>query len=368
VTPLVRATAFLLGDEAYRLRLAGEGDRARVYTRETNPTVESAEAHLAALDGAERALLFASGMGALHALCLATLAKGDRVVAARQLYGGSFALFSELVPRLGGELAAFDVDDLGGLASLLDERVGLVFCESISNPLTAVADVPAIAALVRERAPRAVLAVDASLASPVAQRPLELGADVVHHSATKYLGGHSDVTLGALCGDAERMHAVWAWRTRSGTNADPDAAALLERGMRTLALRVRAQTENALAIARHLEAHPKVRRVDYCGLESSPHHDLAQRLLDSTSGLLSFVVAGGDDEAKRVLRRLRLWSEAATLGGVESLAIRPRDMSHAGLSDEERAAAGIEDGCLRLSVGIEDARDLIADLDRALGG
>jgi cystathionine beta-lyase/cystathionine gamma-synthase len=367
VPPIVRSAIFRMDDAAYAERAAGRGDRARCYTRETNPTIEAVEARLAALEGAERALVFASGQAALHALWMATLARGDRVVLFRQIYGGTVDLAKLLLPRLGVEFERIDANDLVALERLCDERLRIVQCESLSNPLTLVADLPRLAALLAARAPRALLAVDATLASPIGQRPLNLGAHLVHHSATKYLGGHSDLIGGVVTGSEAHLRPVWLWRTKAGGCMDPDAAYLLDRGVRTLALRVAAQSASALRLARRLARHPRVLSVHHCGLEAHPHHALARALLEHTGGLFSFVVRGGDDEALRVIRRLRLFAEAASLGGVESLASRPRDLSQVGLSAEERALAGLEPGLVRLSVGIEDPADLEADLLSALG-
>ena len=367
VAPIVRSSTFVCDDRTYAERAAGHGDRSRCYSRETNPTLEVVEERLAALEGAERALTFASGQAALHALLLATLARGDRVVLFRQVYGGTIELCRALLPRLDVEFALVDANDLTALGALADAKLRLVLCESLSNPLTVVADLPAVRRLVNEAAPRALVAVDATLASPVGQRALALGAHVVYHSATKYLGGHSDLIGGAVAGDAELLHECWTWRTKAGGCMDPEAAYLVERGLRTLALRVAAASANALAVARFLAGHPRVERVHYCGLEGDPSHALARALLVHTGGLLSFVVRGGDEAALRVLRRLELFTEAPSLGGVESLATRPRDLSHYRLGAAELAAAGLAPGLLRLAIGVEDPADLIEDLERALG-
>ena len=366
VEPMIRSTVFHLDDEAYEARRDGRADVGRVYARETNPTIESVERRLAALEGTERALVFASGMAAFHAVLMATLSSGDNVVAVRQLYGGTFALMRELLPRLGVELRIVAFDSEEEWRGAIDDRTRIFNCESISNPLAAVADLPAIARILRECSQNGLLVVDATLASPVGQRPIELGADIVFHSATKYLGGHSDLTGGVVAANTDRLRDVWNWRTSAGGCMDPEGAFLLARGLRTLALRVRAQTQTAVAVARFLDAHSKVAAVHYCGLEGDPSYAAAQRLLEETGGVLGFVVAGGDDAALRVIRRLRLIAEAASLGGVESLVSRPIDLSHAYLDEEERARAGIVPGLVRLAVGVEDARDLIADLGRAL--
>jgi len=371
VRPIDRSTTFRLEDEAYRLRRAGRADLSRVYARETNPTVEALEDRLRSLERAHRTLVFSSGMAALHAVVMATLARGDNLVAVRQLYGGSFALFQRLLERIGVELRAVDVDDESGWRSAIDARTRVFACESISNPLTAVIDLEAAARILAQGSGGyGLLVVDATLASPLGQRPLSLGAHIVWHSATKFLGGHSDLIGGVVSGSEaveEVMQAVWGWRTSAGGCIDPEGAFLLDRGLKTLALRMRAHASNALAVARFLASHPRVTRVNFCGLERDPNHARAQRMLALPGGLLSFAVAGGDDVALGVLRKLRVISEASSLGSVESLATRPRDLSHAYLSDEERLAAGIEPGLLRLAVGIEDEDDLIEDLAQALG-
>jgi cystathionine beta-lyase/cystathionine gamma-synthase len=366
VPAIVRSSTFRVDDEVYAARAAGRAERVRCYAREGNPTCEAVERRIARLEGAERTLVFASGQAALHALLVAHLERGERVVAVRQAYGGTLELCRMLLPRLGVELELVDVDDHAGLARLCDPRLRLLLCESLSNPLARVADLPRLAARLAAAAPRALLAVDATLVSPLGQRPLALGAALVFHSATKYLGGHTDLIGGALSGSDELLAPVWKWRTKAGGCMDPEAAFLLERGIRTLALRLAAQSAGALELARFLEGHPRVARVHHCGLRSHPDHALAGQLLAQAGGLFSFEVRGGDEAALRLIRRLELFAEAASLGGVESLASRPRDLSHASLDEAERRRAGIEPGLVRLSVGIEDPVDLVADLERAL--
>ena len=363
--PIVRGTAFLLDDEAYALRAAGRSTEAWIYGREKSPTVEDVERRLAALDGAERALVFGSGLAAMHALLMARLARGDRLLAARQLYGGTLGLLRELLPRMDVGLDLFDVTRPDEAAAALTERTALVFCESVSNPTLEVADVRALARLAHEHG--ALLAIDATFATPIAQRPLELGADLVHHSASKYLGGHDDLLAGVVCGSAEALAPVQAWRTRTGATLDPEAAFLLDRGLKTLHLRMAAHTAGAGAVAERLAAHPRVHRVLYPGRPDHPTHATAAEQLELAGGMVAFVVAGGDAAALRVARALELFVEAGTLGGVESLVSVPAAMSHVSLSPEERLAAGIEPGLVRLSVGIEDPADLIADLESALG-
>jgi len=362
---MVRSTAFRLSDEVYRQRREGRDQEADVYAREGNPTVRRVERHLAHLEGAEQALLFASGMAALHGILMGTLAQGQNVVLAKQAYGGTASLVKALLPRLGVELRLVDVFDLPGIEAALDAKTRVFACEGISNPLTRVADLPRIAALLDRLSPEGLLVVDGTMTSPAGQQPLAQGADLVWHSASKYLAGHSDVIAGVVCGGAELLGEIHSWRSRAGGCLDPEAAWLLERGLKTLVLRLRAASQNGLAVARFLEQHAEVLRVDYCGLAGHPDEELVEQLVEHIGGLLSFVVKGGDERALRLIRKLKIFTEAASLGGVESLVTRPRDMSQSWLNEAERTAIGIPPGSLRLALGIEDAADLVADLAQA---
>ena len=363
VLPIVQSSTFLLDDEAYAMRAAGRSDESRCYSRETNPTIEAVEGRLAVLEGAERALLFSSGMAAVHAVLLAGLDRGDRVACARELYGGSVSLVGELFPKLGVEVAWFDIADLDS-ARAASTGAKLVLCESLSNPCLVAADLPALADLAHEAGGR--LVVDATFATPIAQRPLELGADLVWHSATKALNGHDDVIAGVVAGDADSLRPIFAWRMRAGGCADPHAAWLVDRGLRTLHLRVRAQAEGARVIAAALAEHAEVERVLHPSLPDHPSHAVAERVLDLPGGMLSFVVRGGDARAQNCLRHLALFTEAASLGGVESLVSMPARMSHVHVSPDERARLGIGAGFVRASIGVEDPADLVADLEHAL--
>lgn len=366
VPPIVRSATFRMDDAGYALRASGGAAQGLCYTRENNPTVAALEARIAALEGAGRSLAFASGQAALHALLMSTVRRGSRVVVFRQIYGGTLDLARKLLPALGAELVLVDANDFAALEPLVDARLALVLCESLSNPLNRVSDLPRLAALLARRAPDAALGVDATLASPLGQRPLALGATHVWHSATKYLGGHSDLIGGVLSGAAQRLDEAWFWRTKAGGCMDPEPAYLLDRGVRTLALRFERQSASALALARFLATHAKVERVHHCGLADHPDHALARELLRDTGGLFSFVVRGGDEAALRLIRSLELFAEAASLGGVESLASRPKDLSQTGLSPEERLRAGLAPGLVRLAIGIEDVDDLRRDLERGL--
>jgi methionine-gamma-lyase len=361
--PLVRSATFAQSDATYAALAAGRTREVAIYSRYSNPTIEIVEERLAALEGAEQALVFSSGMAALHAAILASVPPGGTLVVADRLYGGTIDLLHGGVELLGLQVRTVDVSDRAALKRAI-QGASLVLCESISNPTLDVTDLPTVGEIAREHG--AQLLVDATFASPICQRALELGADLVMHSATKFLGGHSDLTAGVIAGSAPALEPIWAWRKRAGGCLDPQAAWLLGRGLATLALRVRAQERGAQKLAEFLAGHRAVTRVLYPGLPSHPTHELAGRLLNGFGSMVSFELAGGDEAALRFVRRLELVIDAPSLGGVESLVSLPRFMSHAHISDAQRRAAGIGPGFVRFSVGIEDPDDLVNDLEQAL--
>jgi cystathionine gamma-lyase len=366
VAPVVHSTTFLLDDESYAAMTSGRTADALIYTRIRNPTLDVVQARIAALEGAERSLVFASGMAALHAGLMACLKSGARVVAHREIYGTTWDLLANLLTPWGVTAEFVDLNDDATRRAALARGADVVYLESITNPSLDVPDLPRIAA--DARAAGAKVIVDATFATPLLQRPLELGAHLSIHSATKYLGGHSDLIGGAASGDAAIMSGVYRWMQLAGGCMDPHAAFLLDRGLKTLPLRMERHQSNALELARRLCAHPRVERVVHPGLPDHPAHARASRVLDGFGGMLSLVVRGGDDEALRVVRRLRLAIEASSLGGVETLVSLPFNTSHARMSAAERLAAGIAPGMIRVSVGIEDLRDLEADFRAALAG
>ena len=335
-----------------------------LYTRYgNNPTQEALAARLAALEGAEAALAVSSGMAAISVALLTFLNAGDHVVAAQSLYGGTLRLLNVDLPRLNIDTTF--VAHGGRWAKAMQRKTTrVVLLETLSNPTLRLTDIRPIANAAQERGIAVI--VDNTFATPILLRPLEHGADVVVHSATKYLGGHSDVTAGVIAGSRPVIDEVVQKARSLGSAIDPHLAWLLERGVKTLAVRVERQCRNALGLARALEGHPAVRSVIHPGLESHPDHALAMELIGGSSGMLSIVVEGGDDRAVEVMERLRLIRVAPSLGGVESLASMPRYTSHRHLGDEERAALGIEAGFIRISCGIEDEPDLLADLGNAL--
>lgn len=352
VAPVVHAATFFYADES---------DGELRYTRySNNPTLEALGRRIAALEDTEAALVTSSGMAAMAMTLLSLARAGDHIVAARDLYGGTVALLAEELPRLGVRTTFVP----GDLAAAIADDTRVVVVEVPSNPVMRVPDLPRIARAAR--AAGAALVVDATFASPVNLRAARHGATAVIQSGTKYLGGHSDVTAGTVAGDAELIGAV-ARRIRSfGPVLDPGAAARLERGIKTLEVRMRRHNDNAAALADWLAEHAAVASVAYPGRPDHPDHEVAARLLRGGGGMLGFVVRGGDEAALRALRRLRVLRVAPSLGSVETLVSMPRYTSHAALSDAERVERGIAPGYVRVSVGIEDVADLQADLARAL--
>jgi cystathionine beta-lyase/cystathionine gamma-synthase len=336
------------------------------YSRTANPTRAALEACLASLDNGQYGLAFASGMAAEDTL-LHLFETGDHVVACDDVYGGTFRLFHRVLERVGLRFTFVDATRIENVAAAIEERTRLIWLESPTNPLLKLIDITAVARLAHQH--DIIVAVDNTFASSYCQRPLDLGADVVHYSTTKYMGGHSDVVGGALVtaddGLAERLKFL-----QNAVGGVPGAfdSWLVLRGLKTLAVRMRQHTANALQVACFLEHHARVKRVYYPGLESHPQHDLACRqMVGGFGGMLSFEVQGGVDAAREVARRTRLFTLAESLGGVESLIELPALMTHASLPAERRKEIGIDDGLIRLSVGIEEVEDLIADLAQALG-
>ena len=336
-----------------------------LYTRYgNNPNQLRLAGRLAGLEGAEAAIFVASGMGATALAHLAVLSPGDHLLSSEWIYGGTRRLFREEFTRFGIDVSFANPDRRRDWRSKLRKNTRAIFVETPTNPLMRVLDVESLASLAE--AEGIALLVDSTFATPINYRPLEHGADVVIHSATKYLNGHSDVIAGAVAGAAGLVDEVRERMKLWGQAIDPHAAWLIERGLKTLDVRMERHNRTGLAIASWLEEQPKVRRVHYPGLESHPDHALAARVLGGYSGMVGVELAGGAKAADRCLRALRLVTHAPSLGGVESLVSEPRFTSHATLTADERAAAGIPDGFLRLSLGLEDPDDLMEDLARGL--
>jgi len=336
-----------------------------LYTRYgNNPNQLRIAERLARLEGAEDSIFLASGMGATALAHLAVLGPGDHLLSSDWIYGGTRRLFTTEFRRLGIETSFVDPDVRREWRAKLRRNTRAIFVETPTNPLLRILDVRWLATLAK--AEGIPLLVDSTFATPILFRPLEHGADVVIHSATKYLNGHSDVIAGAVAGGEGLVEEVRQKMRVWGQSIDPHAAWLIERGMKTLAVRMARHGETGLRVAQWLEKQPKVRRVHHPGLDDHPDHSLSLRVLDGFPGMVGLELTGGGKAADRFLRALRLITHAPSLGGVESLVSEPRYTSHASLTPEERAAAGIPDGFLRLSLGLEDADDLIADLARGL--
>ena len=341
------------------------GDRALLYTRYgNNPTQEAVQRKLAALEGSEAALALASGMAAIATGVLSMCRHGDHVVAAPALYGGTHVLLDGELPRLGIHVTYAEDVVLEAFESATCSATRLWFWEAISNPLLRVADGPALAARARERGIATL--VDATFATPLHQRPATFGVDLVMQSATKYLAGHSDLIAGTLAGSADRIHRASEAMKALGGSIDPHAAFLLERGMKTLALRMARHEENGRAVAEFLAAHPRVERVYYPTLPDHPDRETAARVLSGAGGVVTFVPRATAAEAEALVGRFRWIRLAPSLGGVESLVSMPAVTSHRSMTSEERSARGIHDAMVRLALGIEATEDLVADLDRAL--
>ncbi|HVY48341.1 MAG TPA: aminotransferase class I/II-fold pyridoxal phosphate-dependent enzyme [Minicystis sp.] len=334
------------------------------YTRYGNPTHRQVEATLAALEGGEGALVTSSGMAAMFTAVLGTVSKGDHVVAQKNHYAGTTALLRDVAPRFGVEATFVDAADTAAFEAAMRPTTRLVVVESPVNPLLTVTDVAAVAAIAHAHG--ALVVADNTFATPVNQRPLELGADLVVHSATKYLGGHHDLTAGAIVGARARLDRLWSFAIVAGATLGPFDGWLLLRGLRTLGLRVARHNESAVAVARALAKHPAVARVFYPGLSAHPGHAIAAKQMKGFGGMLAIELAGGFDAAERFVSRLELATRAASLGGFETLVVHPAAMWAHQMSAEQRAAAGISDALVRISIGLEDVGDLLADFRRAL--
>ena len=345
-------------------RFKGE-EEGYIYTRLANPTIDRLEEKIAALEGGAGALACSTGMGAIATLYFSLLSAGDHVVATSSLYGPSRTLLEKQFSRFGVKSTWVDTADLDLVRNSILPETKLLYIETPANPTIRLTDIAACAEICREKG--LLLAVDNTFASPILQKPLELGADISLHSVTKFINGHTDVVGGILVfKDLETLRRVEKPWQMVGATMDPHQAWLVLRGAKTLKMRVEKAQANAMEVARMLEAHPEVEWVRYPGLESHPQHELALRQMKGPGSLISFELKGGLAEGKQVLERVKLCTLAVSLGGIETLIQHPASMTHAGMGAEARAQAGITDGLIRLSVGCEDAADLVADLKQAL--
>ncbi len=362
-TPIYQCSTFILGEQQYQAIDQGYARDRFIYSRYGNPSQWAVQEKLAALEHAESALVFSSGMAAIAASVLALLDKGAHLVVSNELYGGTYHLFHVELPSLGFQVSYVNPRDLAAIASAIRPDTMLLYFEAMTNPMLKLVDVPQLAKIARQHSVR--LVIDATFVTPLGYRPLDHGVDLVVHSASKYLNGHSDLIAGVVAGSRKLVDLVWPRLLAYGGCLDPHACFLLERGLKTLALRMRAHQQGALAVAQFLETQPKVRQVWYPGLYSHPDYALAHDLLANTGGMVTFAVPD-DASALGLLQRLHLMRQATSLGGVESLVSLPFNTSHAAFTADQRSKMGIPPGCVRLSVGVEDAGDLIADLHQAL--
>jgi cystathionine gamma-synthase len=362
--PLVHSVSFGYADVDEWLDVASQRMPGHIYGRNTNPTVAVFEDKVRQLEGAEAATSFATGMAAISNTLFALLSPGDRVVSVKDTYGGTNQLFLNFLPRWKVDVTLVDTTDHDAIESATSAGCDLLYLETPTNPTLKVLDLARLVAAAKPVG--ATVVVDNTFATPMNTNPLEFGADLVLHSATKFLGGHADALGGVVCGSRELIERIYHYREITGATLDPSAAYLLLRGMKTLHLRVRQQNESAHKIARFLESHPFVRRVYYPGLESNEGHAIAARQMRGFGGVLSFTLRGDFETVKAFLPRLRLAHLAANLGTVETVAGPPATTSHVECTPAEREAMGIPETLIRYSVGIEDPDDLIRDLSQAL--
>lgn len=365
VTPPIYQTATFAFASAQQgaARFAHE-EEGYIYTRYANPTSAVFETRLAALEGAQAALSTASGMAAITTVLLGLLRAGDHVIATDALYTATHRFLTVTLPGLGVQCTIVDGARPEAILEALRPETKVIYCETPGNPTLKLVDLAALAEIGREHGLTTV--VDNTFATPINQRPLELGLDLVVHSATKYLGGHGDIIGGAICGSAAMIERLWETSIQLGGTPSPFNSFLAARGLQTLPLRMAAHNENGLRIAQFLQDHPAVERVIYPGLPSHPQHDLARRQMDGFGGMVCFELKGGLEAGQRMMDAVELCTLAVSLGDVKTLISHPASMTHALVPREERLRVGITDGLVRLSVGLEDFADLAEDLDRAL--
>ncbi|MCS6803811.1 MAG: aminotransferase class I/II-fold pyridoxal phosphate-dependent enzyme [Blastocatellia bacterium] len=362
--PLYLTSTFAFDSAEQGAELFAHRADGYIYSRLGNPTVEATASKIAALEGGQAALLTSSGMAAVSTVLCSLLAPGQQVVAGRVLYGSTLVLLNRMERRCGMSVRHVDATNLDDVRSAVGLMTRVVYIETPDNPLLGIADIAAIAEIAHKVG--ACLVVDNTFATPCNQRPLALGADLVIHSATKYLGGHGDLIAGVIVGSNELISLIRDELREKGGICEPFTAWLLQRGLKTLALRMERHNANGLAIAQFLQRHPKVARVFYPGLETSPYHAVARRQMKGFGGVLSFELKGGLTAAIRCVNAVKLCTRAVSLGDAETLIEHPASMTHAAVPPQERLAAGLTDGLVRLAVGIEDVDDIIADLNQAL--
>lgn len=362
-TPIYQSSTFVLGEDQYQAVAQGYARDRFIYTRYGNPSQWALQEKMAALEKTESAIVFSSGMAAISTTILSMLDKSAHVIASNELYGGTYHFFHHELPSLGFSVSYVNPRDIAAIEAAIRPETMLLYFESLTNPLLKVVDIPALGKLAQAYGLR--LVIDATFTTPIAMNAIEYGAHLVIHSATKYLNGHSDLVAGVVVGARKYIDAIWPRLLAYGGCLDPHACFLFERGLKTLALRMKAHEQGAYQVAHFLENHARTSHVFYPGLVSHPDHALASTLFKNMGGMVSFAV-GSDQAALQLLNKLHLMRQATSLGGVESLVSLPFNTSHAAYTADQRTQLGIAPGCVRLSIGIEDPEDLIADLAQAL--
>ncbi|RJU97135.1 MAG: aminotransferase class I/II-fold pyridoxal phosphate-dependent enzyme [Candidatus Poseidoniales archaeon] len=362
-TPIFLSSTYKLTEERYAGWAAG-AQHTLLYSRLSSVNSDAVAQKICAMEGGEDAETFASGMAAISSTLMMLLSQGDHMVASADVYGGTYGLITEELPRFGIETTMADMTDPSSYEAAIQPNTKILYIETITNPNLKVCDIPAMVEIGKRH--NLIVIIDNTFASPWACKPLSMGVDLVIHSTTKYLGGHSDLIGGAVVGTKELISKIFMGRVHFGGSPDPHNCYLLERGMRTLHARMPLLTSNAATLAQRLDAHPNVVRVQHVSLPSHTEYEVAQRVVPKGCGMLGIVVAGGDQGAMDFMAKLKLFYEATSLGGVESLIEVPATSSHMAVPIDVRIAAGIEPGYVRISVGIEDVEDLWNDLNQAL--
>ncbi|MBE0512353.1 aminotransferase class I/II-fold pyridoxal phosphate-dependent enzyme [Candidatus Bathyarchaeota archaeon] len=363
VAPIYETSVFAFSSTRELIDVMSEKAEGYIYTRYGNPTVRTVERKMAELEGAEDVAVFSSGMAAIATTIFTLVSSGDHVVSTRDLYGGTLAFFKDVLPKLGVEVSLVEATDFDEMKSAIRENTKVIYAETPTNPTLKLVDVSKVAKLGKKKGITVV--VDSTFASPYNLKPIQFGVDVVVHSATKYLGGHNDVTAGVVGGCESFVQKLKEMRKHLGGTLDPLAAWLLLRGLKTLGLRMERHNFNGMRVARYLEKHSKVKRVYYPGLPIHPQYSIAKRQMKGFGGVVSFEIDGDFETTMKFVDNLRLCFLAASLGGTETLATQPVTCSHYFISAEDRKKAGITDQLVRLALGIEDPEDIIADLEQA---
>ena len=367
VPPIYLSATFAFPTAEYGAGCFAGEESGHFYTRISNPTLALLESRMATLEGGEAAVAFSSGMGAFAATFWTLLRPGDEVIVSQTLYGCTFALLHHGIAEFGIKVRHVDLSDLDALRAALSPATRMIYCETPANPNLQLIDIGAVAKIAHQQ-PGITVVIDNTYCTPYLQRPLELGADVVVHSATKYLSGHGDITAGIAVSrhDLAQRIRLQGLKDLTGAVLSPQDAFLLMRGLKTLALRMERHCSNAQAVAEALQAHPAVESVTYPGLRSFPQYELAARQMKLSGGMIAFELKGGITTGRRFMNALKLFSRAVSLGDAESLAQHPASMTHSTYTPEQRAQHGISEGLVRLSVGLEDIADLLADIEQAL--